>query len=53
MKYYLALILLLIYSHAFAEDWMGYVLRCNYQGRDYYWVYDDAFDKGEEHKCLK
>lgn len=42
MKYLIVLIILLIYSHAFAEDWMGYVLRHNYWGVPYYWVHDSS-----------
>lgn len=45
MKTIIIALILLLYASAFAEDWMGYVKRYNYQGRDWYWVYDDALQK--------
>lgn len=37
-----ALFLILFTTNAFAEDLMGYVLRHNYWGVDYYWVHDSS-----------
>ena len=48
IKIYIIIIILGIQSSIFAEDWMGYVLRYNYQGRDFYWVYDSAQDESEQ-----
>ena len=48
MKAIVLAVLMLVAAEAVAEDWMGYVMRFNYQGRDWYWVYDDALDKGQE-----
>jgi hypothetical protein len=38
----IALFLILFTTNAFAEDLMGYVLRHNYWGVDYYWVHDSS-----------
>jgi hypothetical protein len=40
------LAIVLFATAAYAEDWQGYVLRYDYQGRAWYWVYEDALDKG-------
>lgn len=42
MKTLIVFIALLIFSQAYAEDLMGYVLRYNYWGAPYYWVHDGS-----------
>jgi hypothetical protein len=42
-KLILAAVLVVVWAGvAFGEDWMGYVLRRNYWGVDYYWVHDGS-----------
>jgi hypothetical protein len=47
---YAAILVIVLTGAAFGEDWMGYVLRRNYWGVDYYWVHDSS-KWGEETHC--